>query len=390
MKTFLSFLFILCFCFPAFTQQALWNGQAISSPEIHPDNSVTFRILAPTAREVLLKGDWMPVQNWTPGTVSLKKDDKGLWSYTAPSLPSELYGYSFVIDGVTTTDPNNPFLIRDVATLTNILLIKGGQGDLYAVNDVPHGSVTRRWYASPHNPRHPNRRITIYTPPGYENSRENYPVLYLLHGMGGDEEAWINLGRASQIADNLIAQGKAEPMIIVMPNDNVSQEAAPGESAAGYYKPTLQLPGTMDGQLETAFEDVIRFVENNYRVKKEKNARAIAGLSMGGFHSLHISRLYPETFGYVGLFSAAISPNKDVHSPVYENIDAGLQQQKDNGLKLYWIAIGKTDFLYQANKDFRRKLDRMNFPYIYRETEGGHIWKNWRLYLSEFMPLIFK
>jgi enterochelin esterase family protein len=234
------------------------------------------------------------------------------------------------------------------------------------------------------------RRVTVYTPAGYEASKEKYPVLYLLHGMGGDEEAWIALGRTSQILDNLIAQGKAKPMIVVMTNGNVAQEAAPGESSLGYTKPSMQMEHTMDGKFEETFPDVIKFVESNYRVKAEKSGRAIAGLSMGGYHSLHISRYYPNTFDYVGLFSAAIMSDAKNTSKVYENFDATLKNQMTNGYKLYWIGIGKSDFLYKNVTDYRTKLDGMGMKYTYVETEGGHTWTNWRVYLSQFAPLLFK
>lgn len=372
----------------SFSQQALFGGANIISPEINADNSVTFRFQAPDAREVKLTGDWMPAQGWTPGSELMKKDDKGLWSYTTAPLASDLYSYSFTVDGIRNTDPSNVYMIRDVATVTNVFIVGGGKGDLYQVNSVPHGTVARRWYDSPSLGM--KRRITIYTPAGYESSKQKYPVLYLLHGMGGDEEAWINLGRTSQILDNLIAQGKALPMIVVMPNGNVAQEAAPGESSLGFKKPTMQLPNTMDGKYEETFMDIVSFVEGNYNVITEKSGRAIAGLSMGGYHSLHISRFYPNKFDYVGLFSAAIMNDPGVTSKVYDNIDATLQQQLKNGFKLYWIAIGKTDFLYKNNVEFRSKLDAMKFPYIYRESEGGHTWTNWRTYLSEFAPQLFK
>ncbi len=150
------------------------------------------------------------------------KDEKGIWSYTSAVLAPELYAYAFIIDGNRTYDPGNPFLIRDVSTLTNIFIIGGDQADLYKVNDIPHGTVTRRWYNSPGLGM--DRRITIYTPPGYETGKTKYPVLYLLHGAGGDEEAWITLGRTAQIMDNLISQGKVKPMIVVMPNGNVIQD----------------------------------------------------------------------------------------------------------------------------------------------------------------------
>jgi enterochelin esterase-like enzyme len=372
----------------SFAQQALWGGNEIISPEINSDNTVTFRFQAENATEVMLSSDWIPADGRKPGVVAMIKGDKGIWTYTTAVLPSELYSYFFLVDGVKCTDPNNVYLIRDVATVTNVFIIGGGQADLYKVNKVPHGTVARRWYNSPGNAM--DRRIAIYTPAGYETSKEKYPVLYLLHGMGGDEEAWTELGRSSQILDNLIAQGKAKPMIVVMTNGNVAQEAAPGESSLGFYKPTMQPSNTMDGKFEETFPDVIKFIESNYRVKANKENRAIAGLSMGGFHSLHISRLYPNTFDYIGLFSAAIMPNEKVTSKVYENFDGTLKAQMDNGYKLYWIGMGKTDFLYKSGVDFRAMLDKIGMKYTYVETDGGHIWKNWRVYLSQFSQLLFK
>jgi len=374
--------------FSSEAQQALWGGTPIVSPEISNDNTVTFRFVAPDATDVKISGDWMPAEGWTPGSAAMTKGDKGLWTYTTAVLPSELYSYFFIVNGLRCTDPNNVYMIRDVATVTNIFIVGGGKADLYRVGNVDHGSVTRRWYNSPGN--NMTRRITIYTPPGYETSDKKYPVLYLLHGMGGDEEAWIALGRTSQILDNLIAQGKAKPMIVVMSNGNVSQEAAPGESAVGFYKPSFDMPHTMDGKMEETFGDIIKFVETSYRVQNNKEGRAIAGLSMGGFHSLHISRFYPNTFDYVGLFSPAIMPDKKVSSKVYDDFDITLEKQKSNGYKLYWIGIGKTDFLYEQVKEYREKLDSIGMKYEYRESEGGHIWVNWRIYLSEFVPKLFK
>ena len=170
---------------------------------------------------------------------------------------------------------------------------------------MPHGTVRKVWYDSPTAGL--QRRMTVYTPAGYETSKRSYPVLYLLHGMGGDEDAWDELGRATQILDNLIAEGKAEPMVVVMPNGNISQEAAPGEGSKGLVVATTQYPKTMDGNFEKAFPDIIRFVEKVYRVKKDKANRAIAGLSMGGFHSIYTALNNPDTFDYIGLFSAAFN-----------------------------------------------------------------------------------
>ncbi|MCD7936351.1 MAG: esterase [Tannerellaceae bacterium] len=396
MKSLLISMLAVLIAFPLSGQQALWGGEDIISPEIHPDNSVTFRLNAPKATTVQLTGDCVPTRKQetpfgtfdVPGTVNLVKNEKGIWEYTTPPLESELYSYSFLVDDLKINDPNNVYMIRDVASVTNVFITGGGQGDLYKVNRVPHGTVARRWYNSPTLGY--DRRVTIYTPPGYEESTDNYPVLYLLHGMGGDEEAWIALGRTVQILDNLIAQGKAKPMIVVMTNGNVDQEAAPGESSLGFYKPTMQLPRTMQGSMEESFPEVITFIDSNYRTIRTKSGRAIAGLSMGGFHSLHISKQYPDSFDYIGLFSAAIRPDERVQSPIYDNFEEKLALQFEKKPALYWIAIGKTDFLYQANVEFRQLLDEKGYPYTYYENEEGHIWKNWRIYLSEFVPLLFQ
>ncbi len=377
-------------------QQALFGGAQLVSPQVNADRTVTFQIDAAYADTVQIVGDFTPKEKmktpWgefeVPGKANLVKGENGIWSYTSEPLESDLYTYNVIVDGFKSTDPTNVYMIRDVASVFSIFIVPGEKGDLYSVQDVPHGTVARRWYDSPGNEM--TRRMTIYTPPGYESSDKDYPVLYLLHGMGGDEEAWINYGRTSQIMDNLIAEGKAEPMIVVMTNGNVAQSAAPGESSLGFEKPNMQLPHTMDGQFEATFPEVISFVEDNYRVKEDKADRAIAGLSMGGYHSLHISRYYPNTFDYVGLFSAAILPNEGVKSPLYEDFDGTLKAQMDNGYKLYWIGMGKTDFLYKSGVDFRAKLDEMGMKYTYVETEGGHTWTNWRTYLSEFVPQLFK
>lgn len=376
-------------------QEAIWGKGPLVSPEVGMDKRVTFRFHAPRASSVQVTGDFLPTETITtpngsyqaPGKAEMIRNEVGVWEYTSDVLSPELYGYSFIVDGLRTTDPSSVYLIRDVATLTNVFLIHGEQANLYAVNNVPHGAVTRCWYHSPTLGM--DRRITIYTPPFYESNKKSYPVLYLLHGMGGDEEAWIELGRTAQILDNLIAQGRAKPMIVVMPNGNASQEAAPGESSLGFVSPNMQQPKTMEGSYEAAFPDIIQFVEKNYRTIKKKSGRAIAGLSMGGFHSLHISKQYPDKFDYIGLFSAAIFPRKNSTSPIYENMDNKLEVQFSKKPQLYWIAIGETDFLYKENVDFRKKLDEKGFTYIYFENEGGHIWRNWRIYLSKFAPMLF-
>ncbi len=389
--TLLFFVFV-----DAHAQQTLWGDKPIVSPEIHSDNTVTFRMRAPKAVRVQITGDFLPMQHSesaygkydVPGIADLKEGKEGVWEYTTPlPLLPELYNYSFIVDGLKTTDPANVYLIRDVATVFNVFIVGGARADLYKVNSVNHGTVSRRWYWSPSLKM--NRRLAVYTPAGYEESNKRYPVFYLLHGMGGDEEAWLALGRASQILDNLIAAGKAKPMIVVMTNGNVSQEAAPGESSLGYIVPTMQLPKTMDGSMEESFPDVVNFIDATYRTVKRKSGRAIAGLSMGGFHSLHISKQYPDMFDYVGLFSAAIMPDKQVKSSVYDNTENKLKIQFNKNPKLYWIAIGKTDFLYKANVEYRKMLNEKGFKYTYYETDEGHIWRNWRIYLTEFVPMLF-
>lgn len=364
-------------------QQALWGVPQLISPELNPDTTVTFRLIAPGARTVQVAGDFN-----SSSQANLKRNADGVWEYTTQKLAPELYSYSFFVDSLRVNDPSNVYAVRDVATVSNIFLIPGGRANLYAVNDVPHGTVSRVWYDSPTLGM--KRRMSVYTPPGYENSIERYPVFYLLHGMGGDEEAWLTLGRASQILDNLIASGQAKPMIVVMTNGNASQEAAPGETHYGLKPPTIALPRTMDGSFETAFPDVVKFIDSTYRTLPDKAHRAIAGLSMGGFHALHISKEYPELFDYVGLFSAAIKPREDTGSPIYTDLDGKLRRQFELEPRLYWIAIGDKDFLYEANRDYRKMLDAKGYPYTYYETSDGHIWKNWRIYLSEFVPQLFK
>lgn len=377
-------------------QQALWSHADVVSPQINPDTTVTFRMVAPYAHSVMVTGDFIPKKiiqtesgvSEQPGAEPLYLNDKGIWEYTSGKLSPELYSYNFIVDGIKINDPSNVYLTRDIASLSNIFIIPGGYASDYAVNDVPHGTVSKVWYDSPALGM--KRRMSVYTPAGYETGNARYPVLYLLHGMGGDEEAWLTLGRASQILDNLIAQGKAEPMIVVMTNGNASQEAAPGESHHGMVPPVTALPKTMDGSFEAAFPDVVAFVDSVYRTEPSKSHRAIAGLSMGGYHAFHISKQYPDMFDYIGLFSAAIRPPQNVSSPVYDNMEGKLVAQFAGNPRLYWIGIGEKDFLYDNNKELRHILDSHNLPYTYYETPEGHIWKNWRIYLREFASKLFK
>ncbi|MHC8950341.1 esterase [Sphingobacterium hungaricum] len=352
----------------------------ITSPVIDQQDQVTFNLFAPEAKEVFVQG------NWNDKKQEMKKVD-GVWTLTTDALKSDLYLYSFIVDQVKIQDPLNIYQMRDVNTNFSYFITGGDQSKAYKINDVAHGTVSKRWYASP--TLGTTRRMTVYTPPNYEEGKQKYPVSYLLHGMGGDEEAWETLGRATQILDNLIAEGKVKPMIVVMPNGHTSNQAAPGESAKGLYPVEFMLPDVGTSDMERSFIDIIQFVESNYRVKKEKASRAIAGLSMGGSHTLFISSYLNNYFDYVGLFSAAFRLRANNESPVYTEFESNLERQKKNGYKLYWIGMGKTDFLYKIGEDYRKKLDAIQMPYTYRESEGGHTWSNWRLYLTEFLPQLF-
>lgn len=391
----------------AMAQQALFNQQNLTSPEINNDGTVTFRLVAPKAVKVEVTGDFLPKQKIeTPfgvqesDGVAEMKEVNGVWTYTTPqSLPAELYSYKFRVDGLDYLDPSNVYRNRDIVSFTNMFIItkqKGDCGDCYSVNNVPHGNLAKVWYDSP--TLGTQRRMTIYTPPTY-NKGGNYPVLYLLHGAGGDENAWAELGRTAQILDNLIAEGKAKPMIVVMTNGNANCDAAPGEWHRGFYKPAFMAhtESPAKATTEEAYKDVMSFVEKNYRVQKGKKNTAICGLSMGGYHTYAISKLYPGKFDYIGLFSAAIQMGQSNHGNDINaqlNADdktaAQLQRLFATHPKLYWIAIGKTDFLYDQNRTYRQFLDAHNYPYEYYETGEGHIWKNWRLYLIEFAQKIFK
>lgn len=374
-----------CLSLQVVSQENLWWKTPVNSPEVNKDNTVTFRLKAANATKVEVVGDFLSKDE----KAEMKKVNNDVWEYTTPkALAPELYSYSFMMDGIKISDPSNVFMSRDVVTISNLFMIDGKESELYKVQNVPHGSLSKVWYHS--EKLNADRRITVYTPAGYETNGQRYPVLYLLHGMGGDEDSWSTLGRAAQILDNLIAQGKAKPMIVVMTNGNSDLQAAWGESPTGYVTPTIELPKTTDGSFEEAFPEVVTFVDKAYRTIAKKESRAIAGLSMGGFHSMQISKEYPTLFNYIGLFSASARFKGRRDSHIYENCEAKIKTQFAQKPALYWIAIGKDDFLYEENQKFRSFLDANGFQYTYVESEGGHIWRNWRNYLCQFLPLIFK
>lgn len=366
-----------------FAQQALVPGTGFVSPEINPDNSVTFRYYNPKAITVQVSGDFFQTEKVTKADLV---ENNGLWTYTTPPLEGELYSYTLYVDGQKMMDPSNIYQNRDIATWTNIFTLsaeKGDKGWYYQVNDTPHGNVTKVWYDSPTLGK--QRRMTVYTPAGYEkNTRTKYPVLYLLHGSGGDEDAWSDLGRAVQILDNLIAEGKAEPMILVMPNGVYFNQAAPGV-AVNMFQPTISNSRSQSTvEVENSFPDIIKYIESNYRVRKDRNSRAVAGLSMGGRQSAALSRKYPDMFGYVGMFSGVVPPAVDA-----EGNDKALDAVFAAGPKLYWIGCGKTDGVMKNSLLLKEYCEEKGYPVTFYESEGGHIWRNWREYLTLFAQKIF-
>lgn len=358
----------------------------VISPEVKEDKSVVFRLYAPEAKTVKVTGTFLdPIR-----MLDMQRNDTGLFELKIAPLPSDMYVYTFFVDGVKMTDPGNNVIVRDGSYIESRLIIPGDYTDrLLDVNDVQHGNVTAVWYPSPTTGM--KRRMMIYTPPGYDKSRESYPVLYLLHGAGGDEEGWISRGRANYILDNLIAQGKAKPMLIVITNGIPSVPSAPGERPLKMAVPNVSAPGAMTTDLfeKSLVNDVIPYIESNYRVIADPDHRALAGLSMGGYQTQKITNANPGKFMYIGVFSMGlfnfpgVSYNKDQHI-------AQLKALQATNPKLYYIGCGKTDFLYKSVTDLRSLYDETGFRYTYRESEGGHSWNNWRLYLSEIAPKLFR
>jgi len=365
----------------------------IISPEILPDKKVTFRVYAKDAQKIAVSGEW---QAGFGATENLVRNDTGLFSLTVGPLKPELYGYTFIIDGVNSIDPNNVQVRRDGARYQSYFIVPGTESDLYFHrNDVAHGTVTKTWYKS--EVLGFQRRVYVYTPAGYESGTQKYPVFYLLHGAGGDEDAWTNMGRAAQIMDNLIAQGKAKPMIVVMTNGNANQAGAQnevpplpsaGEQGMAAYQ---RYAGKFEEHL---VKDVVPFIEKNFRTLTDKDNRAIAGLSMGGMHTQTITNNNPGMFSYIGVYSMGIMSfgQQDPEAAARQEQEriTRLTALKNSGYKLYWIACGKDDFVYKGVVTLRETLDKVGLKYIYRESTGGHTWANWRIYLSEFAPMLFR
>ena len=375
-------------------QQQLGQRPRVKSPVVNADGTVTFNFYDPTAQSVSVFGDFNEISGQQ---LPLTKQADGVWTATTAVLAPELYSYSLTVDGQRFIDPANRYVNRDISTLSNICIVSKtaqDKGHLYAVNNVPHGTLSRVWYNSPTLGQ--QRRMTIYLPPTYDGKKK-FPVMYLLHGHGGDETAWGDLGRTSQIMDNLIAEGRCVPMIVVMPNGNPTCNAAPGWWHEGMYTPdgNAFLQRGAKSTMEESFMDIVNYVDSHYKTIKKRSARAVTGLSMGGGHTFGIARLYPETFDYYGLQSAACRMPKDLvpntpNSKLYVDFDGQMARLFASKPKLFWIAIGKDDFLMQMNTDLRKYMDAHQYPYEYYENDGGHIWRNWRIYLTMFAQKIFK
>ncbi len=421
--------FVFCFTYS--------KGQ--SSPQINKDKSVTFIIDAPNASTVQIDGEMLEpkfkirTKITTVGSKAKKtmKNEGGYWSFTTPPLESNMYTYRFIVDDKYVLDSNNPYIVRDIKDTLNYFFINGGIGEYFMDKAIPHGKLSKVWYPSKIE-KWSKRRLSVYTPPNYNVSKK-YPVLYLLHGSGGDEDSWEDMGRICQIMDNLLNDGKINPMIVVMPNGNVDLDASPGNGMNKNQQPSASNTNSMFGIIEYAFmDDVVSFIDQKYSTIKRKEGRAIAGLSLGGLHTLYIALNNPLDFNYIGLFSAQttnalsdkrinaikqirnnidetlanipfVSSNninktrknisnkfQDQHLEIYKNKEEKLKALFESELALFYIAVGKEDFVKKLNDDFRKELDEQYYKYFYNETEGGHTWDNWRKYLVDFIQRIFK
>ena len=378
MKRLMTILAALCLVASANAQELAnfaFGRKQIVSPEQQND-SVTFRLLAPYATDVQMYGSWMPGYG---DRISLKRNAEYVWEVKIPAPTPEIYTYNFFVDGVSVSDPNNVLVQRDGTRYLSMLLVEGERSENYKEANK-RGSVSHVWYDS--ELLGLNRRMTVYTPYGYETSKKTkYPVLYLLHGGGGDEEAWTSMGRTAQILDNLIEKGLAEPMIVVMPNGNPGQQAAC----------TLNLPAKDISYRDPAYanayvtslvQEIIPFIEKNYRAIPKKEARAIAGLSMGGGHTTSATMLFPGVFDYICPMSCGMRDG--------ENVDAQMQAIKKAGYKLYWIGCGTDDFAWPGTEVMVEILKRNDMEHTLFASDGGHVWYNWRYYLNTFAQLLFK
>jgi enterochelin esterase-like enzyme len=343
----------------------------LGSPEVRADGKLTFRLRAPKAEKVSVICEAV-------GTQPMVKDADGVWSVTVGPVPPGIYDCQFDVDGLRITDPASPNVFGNRQGSRGFVEVPGPpghpRGDEW--RDVPHGTVTIHWYTS--KVTGDRRRVHVYAPPGYaQETSKRFPVLYLLHGSGDNDSHWTLLGRANVIADNLFADGRAVPMIIVMPDGHVADRSRAMEKGS-----RNRGRGPFEKDL---LESVLPLVEANYRVLADAQHRGITGLSMGGGQSIGVGLGHLDQFAWVGAFSAAVSGNDPALAALRSDPVAANQK-----LKLLWIAIGKDDFLLAPNRDFAKALDELKIRHTSQETEGRHAWGVWRGYLAEFLPLLFR
>ena len=343
------------------------------SPEVRPDRAVTFRFAAPNAREVLLALEGSERR-------AMQKDENGVWTLTTAPLEPDLYGYSLIADGVRMIDPLNAATKPNLLNLSSLLHVPGSSSLPWEPGDAPRGVLHQHFYRSAIVGD--QRDFFVYTPPGYDASpAKSYPVLYLLHGFSDDASGWTAVGRAHVILDNLIAQGKARPMLVVMPlGYGVPELVAPG--ASGMRDAALRRR-SYEKFRDALFAEVIPAIERHYRVATDRSARAIAGLSMGGAESLFVGLNALDRFGWIGAFSAGGLDD------AYDTVFPGLDARAAGLVRLLWIACGTEDRLIEPNRALRRWLAAKQIPHTAVETSGGHTWMLWRRNLAAFLPLLF-
>jgi len=348
--------------------------QWLVTPEVHADNTVTFRFLAPNAQEVKLARE---------GTepVAMQKDDQGVWSVTTAPLPPDYYGYSIIVDGVRMLDPYNHQLVPNLISPSNAVHVPG-PGLPWEVSDVPRGEVHHHFYRSA--VADDERDYYVYTPPGYDPAaKKTYPVLYLLHGFSDDASGWTAVGHANVILDNLIAQGKAKPMIVVMPLGYGTMEVIRAGWGGLANHPEVREESFRKFR-DALMTEVMPKVESEYRVTKDRGSRAIAGLSMGGAESLRVGLNGLDKFAWIGAFSAGGLPDP------FDKDFPGLDTKANQQLKLLWIACGTEDRLITPNRNLREWLKTKGIQHTDIETPGMHTWMVWRRNLAEFAGLLFR
>ncbi len=344
---------------------------ALITPEVHSDNSVTFRFRAPNAQEVKLTREGAEA-------LAMQKDDAGVWTVNTAPLPPDYYGYSIVVDGQRSIDPYNSLLKPNLLSTESMVHVQGPPSLPWELNDVPHGEVHHHFYRSA--VASDDRDFYVYTPPGYDPAaKTTYPVLYLLHGYSDDASGWTAVGRANIILDNLIAQGKTKPMIVVMPLGYGTMEMI----RVGWGHPEVREQNLTKFR-EALLTEVMPKVEGEYRITKDRNSRAIAGLSMGGSESLLTGLNSLDKFAWVGAFSAGGLPEP------FDKDFPGLDANANQKLHLLWIACGTEDRLITANRNLREWLKTKGIQHTDIETPGMHTWMVWRRNLAEFSSLLFR